>query len=90
MYNMDEVYMAIAHIHRNVHEKSMQSQFYLGVQVACEKFLTMMNQTKGFSGHPYVEEVTKRIRELEPALPSDDTLHIYIDGKWKDRRGIDR
>lgn len=82
--------MAMAHMHRNAHKKAMQSDFYLGMQMACEKFLTMMNQTQGYAGHPYVEEVTKRIMEVEPALPDNDTLHIYIDGKWKDRREIDR
>lgn len=90
MYTMDETYMMIARLHRNAHKKAMDSDFYLGIQMACSQILTAFNQTEGFAGHPYVEEVTKRIMEAHPALEDDDSLHIYIDGKWRDRKGIDR
>ena len=90
MYTMDEFYMTLAHMHRSAHEKAMDSDFYLGMQMACSQLLTMLNQTEGFAGHPYIAEVTQRVMEARPAVPEDDVLHIKINGKWKDSRWIER
>lgn len=62
-----EIYQNIVHMQANAFDKSMKSDFYMGMQIACDKILVMIGQVDDIKDMKYVRNVTERINHNQRA-----------------------
>lgn len=62
-----EIYQNIVRIQVSAFDKSMKSDFYMGMQMACDKILAMMGQVDDIKNIKRVRDVTERINHGQRA-----------------------